>query len=167
MTTIIIAEPDRDFRKLLSSFLSSIDTTIYTARSGPELQALLSSHKADLLISEFDLGPLQLHNVLTAPNEGMTLPRLIMLSGNPHNSGAMDELNSELPWYDFIAKPFDLNTLIERVELALGVSPSKSEISQTTPITKDQEHHKDTNRESSRSRLDTLENSIYNDIVER
>ena len=128
-TKILIIEDDADISKIIVSFLQRHDFDCLQAFSGSEAFLLLRSMKEgsaetpDIVICDLMLPGYSGKEIVTHLRETASIP-IIMISANDTPSTKVELLN--LGADDYLAKPFDLEELLARIQVQLrriGTSP--------------------------------------------
>lgn len=125
-TRILIADPNEDFRSLLTDMINDEDDmeTIGAAEDGMEALALVAETKPDVLLLELVLSKLDGLGVMQKLPETGVSPSVIVVSGF-YNGRVVTEC-SELGAYYFMPKPCDPSALIARIRTMRGSAKETS-----------------------------------------
>jgi len=119
---ILLVDDDKDLAALLSSRLQNRGIHVVIATDGTEAMRLISEQTPDLVILDVMMPGLSGHDVLRKLkyDPQLSLIPVVMLSGITAESEA--ETAKRLGAVDYIAKPFEAETLIARLEKILDAS---------------------------------------------
>ena len=117
---VLIADPNEDFRQLLSETINSEEDmqVVAAAEDGLEALTLITELKPDVVLLELMLSKLDGLSVLRKLPETGISPKVIVASGFC-NDMVVTEC-SELGAYYFIPKPCDTGALLSRIRQAAG-----------------------------------------------
>ncbi len=114
---ILIVEDEEDVRELLSEIFGDLgDYRILCARDGEEALRIARAHNPDIILLDIQLPKMNGHEVCKSvkSDPAMSHTKVLMLSGMVQNS---DWQKAQKVGADaFIAKPFNLIALVEKVE---------------------------------------------------
>ena len=117
---VLIADPNEDFRQLLSETINNEEDmqVVAAAEDGLEALTLITELKPDVVLLELMLSKLDGLSVLRKLPETGVAPKVIVASGFC-NDMVVTEC-SELGAYYFIPKPCDTGALLSRIRQAAG-----------------------------------------------
>ncbi len=128
MAHILIVEDEANIRRVLRKILADEDRTltISEAEDGVEAISVISKSKFDLILCDIKMPKKDGIEVLTYVQEYLPETPVIMISGHGDLETAVQAMRTGA--YDYIAKPPDLNHLLQTVRAALNVQakPKKS-----------------------------------------
>jgi DNA-binding response OmpR family regulator len=137
-TTILVVEDDSAIRATLAKALAASGYRVLTASDGGEARALFAEVKPDLIVLDLML-PDDDGLALAASFQTLTTAPILICSAR---DGQLDRvLSSRLGAVDFVAKPFDLEDLENRVKAALCRSPQPGGPLATDSILVWRQHH--------------------------
>jgi DNA-binding response OmpR family regulator len=119
---ILIVEDEEDILEILSEeFLSLERYEVFTARDGEEALHIAGTHSPDIMILDIQLPKLNGYEVCMSvkTNPSTSGTRIIMISGRAQFSDRHKAL--QLGADDYITKPFDLRTIVKRVNELLSL----------------------------------------------
>lgn len=117
--TILIVDDDPDLLSLLSAKAKSRYQQVLSAGSAELALAMLRKHRVDLVLTDYEMPQVNGLQLLSrARDAGITCP-IILMTGSIHFSS--DEAFG-LGFSDFLAKPFNAQTLLEILESNLSRS---------------------------------------------
>lgn len=119
---VLLVDDDKDLAGLLSAHLQSRGIHVVTATNGSEALRIIEHQAPDLVLLDIMMPELSGHDVLKRLkyDPGFSLIPVVMLSAQ---SGEDAEIAKRLGAIDYIAKPFDSNKVIERIETLLDAAP--------------------------------------------
>jgi two-component system cell cycle response regulator len=119
---VLLVDDDRDLAGLLSARLQSRSIHVVTAASGSEAMKIIEHQAPDLVILDVMMPGLSGHDVLKRLkyDSRFSLIPVVMLSAAPEADGA--ETAKRLGAIDYIAKPFEADTLIAHLEKLLDAA---------------------------------------------
>lgn len=119
MSRILAVDDDKDILEVIQFILEDSGYVVDTLSDGLRLQDAIRKHTPDLILLDIMLGNVDgrdlCRNVKTT-TETNTIP-VIMISAS-HNIS--DVLRQDCAPDDFIAKPFDMNVLLNKVRQQLA-----------------------------------------------
>lgn len=118
-SSILIVDDDRKILNVLQSALAQAGYTIYTAESGEEALEQINQYSIDLLLLDIMLPGMSGLEVCKWVREHISpdLP-IILISGAGNEANKVKALS--LDANDYLAKPFDISILQERVKAFLS-----------------------------------------------
>ncbi|HLG72232.1 MAG TPA: response regulator [Chloroflexota bacterium] len=126
---VLVVEDDRPTRLLLAAVLAEEQVPHLVAATGHEALALATANPPAMVILDMHLPNLQGEAVATALRMqfGRSLPILAM--------SASDELGAaqRVGAYDFLAKPFDIAELLDKVRRGLGLGNPPDPSAEASP----------------------------------
>ena len=133
MAHILIVEDEANIRRVLRKVLADEDKTltISEAEDGVEAISVISKSKFDLILCDIKMPKKDGIEVLTYAQEHSPETPVVMISGHGDLETAVQAMRTGA--YDYIAKPPDLNHLLQTVRAALNVQtkPKKSAAKRT------------------------------------
>jgi len=133
MAHILIVEDEANIRRVLRKVLADEDKTltISEAEDGVEAISVISKSKFDLILCDIKMPKKDGIEVLTYAQEYTPETPVVMISGHGDLETAVHAMR--MGAYDYIAKPPDLNHLLQTVRAALNVQgkPKKSATKRT------------------------------------
>ena len=133
MAHILIVEDEANIRRVLRKVLADEDKTltISEAEDGVEAISVISKSKFDLILCDIKMPKKDGIEVLTFAQEHSPETPVVMISGHGDLETAVQAMRTGA--YDYIAKPPDLNHLLQTVRAALNVQtkPKKSAAKRT------------------------------------
>jgi len=119
MGYILAVDDDRDILEVLQLVLEDSGHTVETLSEGDKLFDKIKEHTPDLILMDIMLGNMDGRDLcknVKASNVTHDIP-VIMISASHTVS---DVLKQECAPDDFIAKPFDINVLINKIQKQLA-----------------------------------------------
>ena len=113
---ILVADDDKNFRRVLATELSDEGFEVGEADSGLKAIDLLEKHEYDVSILDMNMPGLNGMDVLKQVKASDTATEVIILTGHATVSTAIEAM--KLGAYDFLTKPFNVEELIELVRKA-------------------------------------------------
>jgi DNA-binding NtrC family response regulator len=113
---ILIAEDDRNLRKVLSAELSVADFKVSEADNGIRAKELLEKEEHDVLLLDLNMPGMGGMEVLNFIKEAGISTEVIVFTGNATVATAVDAM--KMGAYDYISKPFQIHKLISVIEKA-------------------------------------------------
>jgi two-component system KDP operon response regulator KdpE len=120
--TVLVVDDDVAIQKMLSIILDSDDFKIVECGSGKQAVRLCLSIKPDLILLDLGLPDMDGKDVITAIREWSQSP-IIVVSGRVPDSEIIASLN--LGASDYVTKPFNVDVLLARINVALRTSVVK------------------------------------------
>ena len=121
LPVVLVAEDDPAIGSLLQELLEAEGYATIVARQGPQVLAQLETTRVDLLLLDVavpGLDGLELCQRLRA-QEQLSHERLCIILLSALTTGDAAATGLAVDADDFVAKPFDIDDLVSRVELAL------------------------------------------------
>ena len=120
---VLIVEDDAPLRDLLSVRLQAHHYDVFTAKNGQQALEICRQHKPHLMLLDVNLPDILgidvVENIQSAPLEFGT-PKVIVLTGIAYSvDDPKERWSNEYGVADFIAKPFDYEVLLQKIETAL------------------------------------------------
>ena len=124
-TSILVVEDEQRIRSGLVDFLEFHEFTVTAAADGPEAQALVATHRFDLILLDLMLPKISGEQLCRQwRRQGLTTP-IIMLTAKGQEQDKIAGL--DLGADDYITKPFSLEELLARIRAVLRrIDPSRS-----------------------------------------
>jgi DNA-binding response OmpR family regulator len=124
VTTVLVADDDRDIRELVAFKLQAAGFTVLTAADGDDALAQVLQHRPDLAVLDVMMpgrsGRQVLQEVRSHDEVGAT--RVILLTAKAQESDV--ESGFSLGADDYVVKPFSPRELLSRVQAVLARSTS-------------------------------------------
>lgn len=117
MSRILIADDDRNFRKVIHGELSEAGHDVAEAQSGAEALESVESGDFDVLLLDLNMPRMGGMDVLERLRQIDSAPEVIVLTG--HGTVALAVTAMKLGAYDFLTKPFTLAELLAVIEKAV------------------------------------------------
>ncbi len=115
-TKIVVAEDDKNFRRLLVNALSEAGCRVAEADTGTRALEMLENEDHDVLLLDLNLPQLSGMEVLRRIKAAGISTQVIVLTGNAAVDTAVEAM--KLGAYDFLTKPFKMEALAAVVEKA-------------------------------------------------
>jgi len=119
MSRILAVDDDKDILDVIQIILEDSGYQVETLSDGLQLQEAIRAHTPDLILLDIMLGNVdgrELCRNVKARTETNNIP-VIMISAS-HNLS--DVLKQDCAPDDFIAKPFDINVLLNKIKQQLS-----------------------------------------------
>ncbi len=120
MTSVLVADDDRDIRELVSFKLQAAGYDVVTASDGTDALAQVIAHRPDVAVLDVMMPGLSGTDVLRAvrahPEVGGTRVILLTAKAQEQDVAAGFALGAD----DYIVKPFSPRELLSRVQAVLG-----------------------------------------------
>ncbi|RKP44866.1 response regulator [Trinickia fusca] len=116
---VLLVEDDAFQRKLLSQLLAGQNVELVCAATGTEAQALMWQHKPDLVLMDVglpDTSGVEATRRIKAIAQFAHV-QIVMVTGHSERNIVVESLKAGAA--DFLVKPFDKNTLLEKLRLFL------------------------------------------------
>jgi len=115
---ILVVDDEPAIRQLLLESLSEEGHHVELAGTGRQAQQVLAARGFDVLILDLSLPDMRGEDVLSSlDGNGMSRPQVIVITGYATTESAIRVLQHEA--YDYIRKPFPLDTLLTSVQRAM------------------------------------------------
>lgn len=145
---IVVADDNREFNELLSSYLSMQPDfeVVGNAYDGKEVLEILKDHQVDVLILDIVMPHLDGIGVLEALSGEEQKPHVIMLTAFGHENITRRAVELGASYY--VLKPFDMDLLSDRIRQISG-TPVPSSFSETaaTKVSMEKQHRRPLNEE--------------------
>lgn len=114
MANILIVDDSKDLRECFSALLSFKNYTVETASSGSTLNDAIISFRPDLVLMDVKLRTENGRNLCShlKQSSGTSAIPVILISANPELLNDYQQCSAD----DVLEKPFDMNTLCEKIE---------------------------------------------------
>jgi CheY-like chemotaxis protein len=116
MSRILVADDDQAVRMLLCAVLTDAGYEVASVEDGAQAMEQVRSDRPDLLVLDLMMPRMTGHEVLDALGHEENRPPVLLVSAS---EAAHDEVRSHRA-DGAVSKPFDLDQLVEAVELLLG-----------------------------------------------
>ena len=112
---IVVADPDRVVRQLISHHLTRSGWQVFEARDGEQAAAMINKVSPHAVVVDADLPMRNAFELMSDFNagEGSETPRFFVISGQDENSGALRAF--ALGADDFVSKPVNPEVLVYRL----------------------------------------------------
>ena len=120
-TVIIVVDDNEDILEIIKLILEGYNYEVVTLADGGLLFESIREFKPDLILLDIMLGNMdgrELCNAIRENNETRDIP-IIFVSASHSISDRFMAMSSNV---DFLAKPFDINELIDKVEMSLSAA---------------------------------------------
>ena len=136
MAHILIVEDEVNIRRVLRKVLEEEDATRIISEAADGLEAITAFDKGDydLILCDIKMPKKDGIEVLTAAQEQLPDTPVVMISGHGDLATAVQAMR--LGAYDYIAKPPDLNHLLQTVRSALALKEKPTKATRKKPIPK-------------------------------
>ncbi len=136
MAHILIVEDEVNIRRVLRKVLEEEDATRIISEAADGLEAITVFDKGDydLILCDIKMPKKDGIEVLTAAQEQLPDTPVVMISGHGDLATAVQAMR--LGAYDYIAKPPDLNHLLQTVRSALALKEKPTKATRKKPIPK-------------------------------
>ncbi len=136
MAHILIVEDEVNIRRVLRKVLEEEDATRIISEAADGLEAITAFDKGDydLILCDIKMPKKDGIEVLTAAQEQLPNTPVVMISGHGDLATAVQAMR--LGAYDYIAKPPDLNHLLQTVRSALALKEKPTKATRKRPIPK-------------------------------
>src|SRR5689334_12107449 len=115
---VLVVDDEPDLLKLMRDIVGrEMDCRILAAKTVAEAQAILKRETVELLLADVNLPDGDGTTLLPTLREQQPTAEAIVITGRPTVGNAIDALRAGA--VDFLPKPFNASTLIERVQNAL------------------------------------------------
>jgi CheY-like chemotaxis protein len=124
MAKILVVDDDPDFVNLTRTILKSRDYEVVTAADGEKTLAAMRKEKPDLVLLDimmaYILDGLDVSREMAEDAELKDIPVIMVTSLTGARAQVALPSDEYIPVEDWIHKPIDPDTLLERIEKALG-----------------------------------------------
>jgi DNA-binding NtrC family response regulator len=136
MAHILIVEDEVNIRRVLRKVLEEEDASRVISEAADGLEAITAFDKGDydLILCDIKMPKKDGIEVLTAAQEQLPDTPVVMISGHGDLATAVQAMR--LGAYDYIAKPPDLNHLLQTVRSALGLKEKPTKATRKKPMPK-------------------------------
>ncbi|MEK9530547.1 MAG: response regulator, partial [Flavobacteriaceae bacterium] len=136
MAHILIVEDEVNIRRVLRKVLEEEDATRIISEAADGLEAITAFDKGDydLILCDIKMPKKDGIEVLTAAQEQLPNTPVVMISGHGDLATAVQAMR--LGAYDYIAKPPDLNHLLQTVRSALALKEKPTKATRKKPMPK-------------------------------
>ncbi len=114
---LLLVDDEVGYLEVLTKRLSRRDFEVLTARSGAEAIRLVRDRDVDVAVVDLKMEDLDGIEVLRVLKQMLPEIQVIMLTGHGSERAARDGL--ALGAFDYLLKPIDLESLLERIHAAL------------------------------------------------
>ncbi len=111
----LIAEDDRNTRKLLTRLLQKLDVTSLAAENGLELLALLEKHEPNLILLDFEMPFLNGFETLQAIRSTERYKHLPVICVSSHSEESLVREMIDLGLTDYLVKPINPEQALDRL----------------------------------------------------
>ena len=122
--TVLVVDDYAHIRQMLYEVLKDQGYHITTAPDGEVALEILSSHNFDLVITDLNMGRVNGIEVLKKAKSLSPQPRVIIATGNPDVTYAIEALRCKAD--DYLLKPFRIADLLDRISQCLTNSAPQS-----------------------------------------
>lgn len=121
MSRLLVVDDDEHLRTVLAALLEAAGHSVETARDGSEALTRLEGEKFDLMVLDVWMPRMTGLEVLARIKALPAPPKVIMLTADDTPDTLLGALREQA--YTYLSKPFDPDTLLGRVDDALGARP--------------------------------------------
>ena len=114
--TIMVVDDEEDIRTTVKTILEKKDYTVVQAVSGDDCLEKLKTEKPDLILMDIMMPGTPVKDVVPQIKDTKMAYLSVVRLGEAEKEDLMKSENI----VDFIQKPFDINTLVERVKKIVG-----------------------------------------------
>ena len=118
---LLLVDDEVGYLEVLCKRLGRRDFDVTSARSGPEAIRIVRDSDFDVAVVDLKMEEMDGIEVLRVLRQMLPELQVIMLTGHGSERAARDGL--ALGAFDYLLKPIDLETLLERIYAALGREP--------------------------------------------
>ena len=122
MAHILVAEDDATTREMIGGILKKQGYSISSASDGMLALSALKKKKFDLLLLDIWMPKMSGLGLIGTLHGERHIPKIIVMTSDKTSDTVLRSLRGQV--YQFLAKPFEANTLINVVENALSEDPS-------------------------------------------
>jgi len=133
-TGLLIVDDEERFLSTTKALLDKRGINTFTASNGPHAMEILDSQPIDVVILDVKMPGLDGVEVLRVIKKRHPLIEVIMLTGHASAESAVEGLS--LGAFDYLMKPCDIQTLIEKVNQAQAKKESAETAARKTKIDK-------------------------------
>ena len=119
MRTVMVVDDNADHRELMREMLSPLGFVVLTAKDGPSCLETLDAQQVDLYFLDIRMPGMSGWELLQALRDRGIAAPVVMLSANIGDGAAPD--GGEAVHSDTLAKPFELNQLLEKLATHLDL----------------------------------------------
>ena len=117
-TRLLLVDDEVGYLEVLCKRLTRRDFDVTIARSGPEAIRIVRDRDFDVAVVDLKMEDMDGIEVLRILKQMLPDLQVIMLTGHGSERAARDGL--ELGAFDYLLKPIELETLLERIDAAMG-----------------------------------------------
>lgn len=121
---LLLVDDEIGYLEVLCKRLARRDFEVTSARSGPEAIRIVRDSDFDVAVVDLKMEEMDGIEVLRVLRQMLPDLQVIMLTGHGSERAARDGL--ALGAFDYLLKPIELETLLERIHAALGREPGAS-----------------------------------------
>ena len=140
MPNILIIEDDAAFCQMLQRFLTKHGYDVQTSFNAPEAKSKFNKTDFDLVLTDLRLPDYDGIRLLGDIKEVNPSTQVILMTGYAEVGSAVDAMKKGA--YDYIAKPFTPDDIVQLIEKALATAPKPSESEVGKPINTSQKSQK-------------------------
>jgi len=122
MAHILVAEDDATTREMIGGILKKLGYSVSSANDGIIALNALKRKKFDLLLLDIWMPKMSGLGLIGTLHGEKHIPKIIVMTSDNTSDTVLRSLRGQV--YQFLAKPFEANTLINVVENALSEDPS-------------------------------------------
>lgn len=122
MAHILVAEDDATTREMIGGILKKQGYDISTASDGMSALRALKKKKVDLLLLDIWMPKMSGLGLIATLHGEKHIPKIIVMTSDKTSDTVLRSLRGQV--YQFLAKPFEADTLVSVVENALSEDPS-------------------------------------------
>ena len=122
---LLLVDDEVGYLEVLCKRLARRDFEVTSARSGPEAIRIVRDSDFDVAVVDLKMEEMDGIEVLRVLRQMLPDLQVIMLTGHGSERAARDGL--ALGAFDYLLKPIELETLLERIHAALGREPGASQ----------------------------------------
>lgn len=122
MAHILVAEDDATTREMIGGILKKQGYDISTASDGMSALRALKKKKVDLLLLDIWMPKMSGLGLIATLHGEKHIPKIIVMTSDKTSDTVLKSMRGQV--YQFLAKPFEADTLVSVVENALSEDPS-------------------------------------------